>query len=172
MWDSASEVDGVGAGAASMTQGSVDEPRDSTAAWVDHFVEGWRAPAEADSFADHFIPVLDPEVRLVQPQLPSLVGHRQFRERFARPLFALIPDLRARVDGWAAAGDRVYVEFELSGTVGGRPVAWPVVDRITLRDGIAVERVSYFDPGPLIRAVVTRPRAWMPFLRARLRGAR
>jgi hypothetical protein len=54
-------------------------------AWVLAFAEGWRAPASAEAFADHFEPWFDPHIRLIQPRLPTLVGHQAFRERFARP---------------------------------------------------------------------------------------
>src|SRR5947209_10320805 len=112
-------------------------------AWVQMFAEGWRAPVDADRFADHFEPWLDPEVRLVQPQVPTTVGLRAFRERFARPLFALVPDLHGTVEGWAVRGENVYIELRLEGTVGNRPVTLRTCDRITLRDGHAVERVAH-----------------------------
>ena len=60
--------------------------RQAAQAWVLAFAEGWLAPASADAFADHFQPWFDPHIRLIQPQLPTLVGHQAFRERFARPL--------------------------------------------------------------------------------------
>lgn len=142
---------------------------DQVAAWVAEFVEGWSRPRGPDAFADHFCRVIDPEIRLVQPQIPTVVGHREFRERFARPLFALIPDIRGEVERWAGDGDVAFIELRLHGTLGGRPVSWRVVDRVTLRDGLAVERVSYFDPAPLLVAVLTRPRAWPRFVRARAR---
>jgi hypothetical protein len=52
-------------------------------AWVLACAEGWLAPASGDAFADHFQPWFDPQVRLRQPLLPTLVGHQAFRERFA-----------------------------------------------------------------------------------------
>jgi ketosteroid isomerase-like protein len=141
-------------------------------AWVAAFAEGWRAPTGADAFADHFQPWFDPHVRLVQPLLPMLGGHQAFRERFAWPLFALIPDLHGQVERSAVGADCAYVELRLGGTLGGRPVAWRVCDRTTLRDGVVVERESYFDPTPLLRAVLTRPRAWPALARARRRQRR
>jgi ketosteroid isomerase-like protein len=141
-------------------------------AWVAAFAEGWQAPPSADAFADHFQPWFDPQVRLLQPQLPTLVGHHAFRERFARPLFALIPDLHGQVERFAVGHDCAYVELTLRGTLGGRPVVWRVCDRATLRDGVVVERESYFDPLPLLRALLTRPRAWRALARARLRQRR
>ena len=133
--------------------------------WVRQFAEGWRAPADADSFADHFDPLMTDDVRLIQPQMPTAVGRPAFREQFARPVFELIPDLHATVHTWAAQANAVLIEFTLSGTLGGRPVSWRCVDRVTLRDGLACERRAYFDPTPLLAAVATRPRAWPRFAR-------
>jgi ketosteroid isomerase-like protein len=129
-------------------------------AWVAAFAEGWRAPASADAFADHFQPWFHPGIRLIQPGVPRLVGERAFRERLAGPLFALIPDLHGQVERAAVGVDCAYIELTLRGTLGGRPVCWRVCDRTTLRNGLVVERESYFDPLPLLRAILTRPRAW------------
>jgi ketosteroid isomerase-like protein len=159
-------VDGAGADA---------DPRATE--WVAGFIEGWRAPADAESFADDFDRLMTDDIRLVQPQVPTAVGRRAFREQFARPVFELIPDLHANVHRWAASGDAVMIEFTLSGTLGGRPVSWNCVDRVILSDGLATERRAYFDPTPLLAAVATRPRVWPRFarlqarqLRRRLRG--
>jgi ketosteroid isomerase-like protein len=133
--------------------------------WVRGFIEGWRAPTDADSFADHFDELMTDDVRLIQPQLPAAVGRRAFREQFARPVFELIGDLHATVHRWAADGDTVLIEFTLAGTLGGQPVSWDAVDRVTLRDGLAAERRSYFDPTPLLAAIATRPRVWPRFAR-------
>jgi hypothetical protein len=141
-------------------------------AWVRAFAAGWRAPANADAFADHFEPWFDPDIRLIQPQLSILVGHLAFRERFARPLFALIPDLHGQVERFAIGADCAYIELTLRGSLGGRPIAWRVCDRATLREGVVVERESYFDPTPLLRAVLTRPRAWPALARAWQRSRR
>jgi hypothetical protein len=60
--------------------------------WVAGFAAGWAEPTDADSFCDHFEPLLADEIRLVQPQLPTVVGKRAFREHFAR----VLGDLRGR----------------------------------------------------------------------------
>jgi ketosteroid isomerase-like protein len=143
-------------------------------AWVQEFIEGWRAPSDPESFADHFERVCTDDVRMIQPQLPTLVGKKAFREGFVRPTFALIGDLHANVHDWAADGDVIYINFTLSGTLGGKPISWPCIDRVVLRDGLACERRAHFDPMPLLGAVATRPRAWPAFVRVqmrRLRGA-
>jgi ketosteroid isomerase-like protein len=138
-------------------------------AWVAGFIEGWKTPRSATAFAAHFRSYLAPDVRLIQPQMPTIVGHRAFEAEFAEPLFALIPDLHGEIERWAASASNIYIELTLSGTLGGRPVRWRVCDRVTLRDGRAIERESYFDPSPLIRAIATRPCAWPAFLRLRAR---
>jgi limonene-1,2-epoxide hydrolase len=137
--------------------------------WVAGFAEGWRAPVGPDAFAAHFRKLLAPDVRLIQPQLPTVVGHEAFKEGFVEPVFALIPNLHGDVERWAADGDTIYIELTVSGTLGDRPVSWRVCDRVRLLDGMAVERESYFDPTVLIAAVLKRPRVWPLFLRLRAR---
>jgi ketosteroid isomerase-like protein len=144
----------------------------AAAEWVHGFIAGWRAPADAESFADHFDALITDGIRLVQPQVPTAVGRRAFREQFARPIFELIPDLHATVHRWAANGDVVMIEFTLAGTLGGRPVSWDCVDRVVLRDGLASERRAYFDPTPLLGAVATRPRVWPKFARLQVQQLR
>jgi hypothetical protein len=142
------------------------------AAFVEAFAEGWRAPAGPDAFADHFMEWVGPEIRLIQPPMPVLVGHAAFREQFARPLFALVPDLHGTVEGWGANGDLVYIELKLEGTVGGRPVTMRTCDRVKLREGIAVERLAHVDPIPLLAAIARTPRAWPGLVRQQLASRR
>jgi ketosteroid isomerase-like protein len=142
------------------------------AAWVAMFAEGWANPVDADTFCDHFDPWFDPEVRMIQPSLRPTVGPKAFREEFARPLFALVPDLYGTVENWATSGDVVYIELRLDGTVGKRAFTMHTCDRIKLREGKAVERVAYLDPAPLLKAVAASPRSWPRFLRSQLRSLR
>ena len=132
--------------------------------WVEAFTEGWLAPQSLESFAAHFEPWFTDDVRMIQPQIPDSVGKEGFRETF-RPAFELVPDLHATVQGWAANGDRVFIEFTLEGTVGGRAFSSPAVDSFRLRDGLVAERVAHFDPTPMLVAVALSPRAWPRFLR-------
>jgi SnoaL-like domain len=141
-------------------------------AWVAGFAEGWRAPAGASGLVANFAPILAPEIRLVQPQMPTLVGLEDFRHGFAEPLFELIPDLHGRVLRWAARGDDLFIVVELEGTLGGRPVRFTSCDRVTLRDGVAIEREAHMDPTPLLAAVLRAPRAWPTFLRVQLAALR
>ena len=130
------------------------------AQFVRDFQTYWRAPT-----LEGLDGMLTADVVLRQPLAPSMRGLAHAKAGFAR-IFALLPDLHAEVDRWSAAGDAVFIEFRLIGTLGGRRVEWPAVDRFTLREGMATERVSYFDPTPLIAALVGRPRAWPRFIRS------
>jgi hypothetical protein len=143
------------------------------AEWVEHFAAGWRAPTDPVSFCNHFDPVLADEIRLIQPQLPELTGKRAFREEFARPLFSLLSGIHGTVESWAStadgSGEIVFVELTIRAELaGGRPVTLRSVDKITLRDGVAIERVASLDPLELLGAVALSPRSWPAFVRARL----
>jgi ketosteroid isomerase-like protein len=154
---------------------AIATPADTTAnaaeAFVAGFTEGWRAPASAEAAATYFERLLAPDVRLIQPQLPTGVGYQALRRQFLEPLFALMPDMRCEVDRWAARGNEVFIELTVFGTVGRRPVRMRACDRFTLRNGLAIERESHVDPTPLLVAVARTPRTWPRFLRnqARLR---
>jgi ketosteroid isomerase-like protein len=141
-------------------------------AWVEMFTEGWANPIDADTFCDHFDPWFQPNVRMIQPSMRPTVGREAFREEFARPLFDLVPDLHGTVENWAAAGDVVYIELRLEGTIGRRRFTMHTCDRIKLLDGKAAERVAYLDAAPLIKAVVRSPRSWPKFLKTQLRNLR
>jgi ketosteroid isomerase-like protein len=158
--------------AATTAAESTPEQTEAAAAWVAMFAEGWATPVDTDSFCDHFEPCLDPEVRMIQPSVRPTVGHKAFREEFARPLFTLVPDLHGRVEGWSVTGDTIYIELRLEGTVGNRPFTMHTCDRIKLRDGKAIERVAYLDPAPLLKAVALSPRSWPRFIRTQLRSLR
>lgn len=100
--------------------------------------------------------------------MPTTRTREDGKRSFAR-LLALIPDLTGTVHRWGATADGVLIEFTLSGSAGGRPVSWHAVDRFVLgEDGLATERISYFDSAPLALALARRPRAWPALLRSRL----
>lgn len=56
---------------------------DGPEAFVEAFREGWRNPAGADGFVAGFLPHLDPQIRLLQPQMPVAVGVEAFRRASA-----------------------------------------------------------------------------------------
>ncbi|MDX6669999.1 MAG: hypothetical protein QOI91_362 [Solirubrobacteraceae bacterium] len=138
-------------------------------AFVEAFAAGWRAPGSAAGLVENFRPLLQEDVRLLQPQIPPLVGLDEFRSGFADPLFALMPDLHGEVEDWAARGDSVYIVIRLRGTLAGKPFQFRSCDRITLRDGRIAVREAFMDPSPMVAAALTRPRAWPLFVRIQAR---
>ena len=116
------------------------------------FAEFWEAPSP-----ERLATVLAPRVRLVAPMTPRTHTLEDGKRVFA-DLLELVPDLTGEVRRWGATADGVLIEFTLSGTVGGGPLSWHAVDRFVLgEDGLATERVSYFDPAPIALAVARRP---------------
>jgi len=150
---------------------TVTEPRaqqrSAAAEFVDFFAEGWRKGA-GPQFFDHFESRIHPDVLMTQPLAPPARGVATFRPLF-EPLFRAIPDLRGEVRSWGETDTGALIELHLSGHLGGRPVAWTTVDRIVLEDGKIKERHAYFDPAPLLKAMLLRPQVSLPLLPSLLR---
>jgi ketosteroid isomerase-like protein len=135
--------------------------------FVRRFAEFWRAPA-----LERLDTVLAPNARLSAPMVPTTFGLEAGRRVFA-DLFEMIPDLTAEVHRWGATSDGVLIEFTVRGTAGGAPISWQSVDRFVLGDdGLATERVTYFDSLPLALTVARRPRTWPRFIRSRIKQLR
>jgi hypothetical protein len=125
----------------------------------------WRAPTPRGLET-----VLAPEVRLVAPLTPTTHTREEGIRAFAA-LFELIDGISAEVHRWGATADGVLIEFTVRGRAGGAPISWRAVDRFVIgEDGLATERVSYFDSAPLALTLARHPRSWPAFFRARLRG--
>ena len=127
--------------------------------FVRRFVEYWAGPDP-----ERLPELLTADVVLAQPLSPTTHGLQAAKLAFHR-LFAQFPDLRGTVDRWRGDDQHVFIELRLHATLGGSAVEWPVVDRFTLRaDGdrlLASERVSYFDPLPLVGKLLRHPiAAW------------
>ena len=74
---------------------------------------------------------------------------------------------------WGATEDGVLIEFTLSGNAGGGPISWTAVNRFTIgEDGLATERVNYFDSTPVALTAARRPRTWPGFIRTQIRQLR
>ena len=140
-----------------------DSPSGTDAA---RFVEGF-ADAWGRSDIDALLALLDEEIVLEQPTLPTTIGKAQAREAFTR-LFTAFPGLRGTVHSWAGNGDLVFIEFTLSCSFGTGQLSWPAVDRFRLRNGLALERINYFDPTHLFIQILRRPSGWRNLARARL----
>jgi hypothetical protein len=139
----------------------------AAADFAGRFAEYWKAPTPAGLDT-----VLAERVRLVAPMTPVTHTLAEGQRAFAE-LFELIGEMTAEMHRWGATADGVLIEFTITGTAGGKPISWDAVDRFVLgEDGLATERVSYFDSGPIVLAAAGRPRTWPAFLRSRLRQLR
>lgn len=132
----------------------------AAAAFVQRFGQTWANP---DPQRLNGLVHLD--VAFTQPLEPDLRGHQQVAD-FWRRVFTLIPDLHGEVLSWGFRAGILYIELRMIGTLGGRPIEWVTLDRIRLEDGKVRQRTAYFNPLPLVRAVITRPRAWPRWLAA------
>ncbi|WP_414945605.1 AfsR/SARP family transcriptional regulator [Amycolatopsis sp. cmx-11-32] len=136
-------------------------PDGPAAAFVDAFVQGWRAPADADELADHFDPWLHADYRFTQPLIRAPgSGRSAFREKFARPIFSLCSDVRGSVESWAHRDGMLFIAFRLDVTVGRRRVRLRVCDQVLLDDGLVAERHTHLDVVPLLSAILRSPRLW------------
>jgi hypothetical protein len=130
--------------------------------FVRRFEEFWTA-----AVPDRLGRLLAADVRLVAPLTPTTETLEDGERAFAA-IFALVPDLTGEVNSWGATEAGVMIDLTVSGTAGGSPISWRAIDRISIgADGLATERVSYFDSLPLILTVARRPRVWPAFLRGR-----
>lgn len=140
---------------------------EAAADFVRRFEEFWAAPSR-----ERLAAVIAPDARLVAPMNPTTHTLDEGWQAFDG-LLELIPGLSAEVHRWGATDDGVLIEFTLSGTAGGGPISWTAVDRFTLNDeGLATERITYFDSVPIALTVARRPRVWPSFARAQLNRAR
>lgn len=138
----------------------------AVADWVARFADIWRGGARN---LDDFMSLFDDGVRLAAPGVTPTVGAVAGREAFRRA-FAVFPDMTATLEGWAHAGDTLFVEVTFQATIGGRLTPWRGIDRFTIRDGRVVERVAFFNPLRVRRALLRRPAGWRQLLRLRSAG--
>jgi ketosteroid isomerase-like protein len=136
--------------------------RSGASEFVERFADAWRK-----SDVESLLALLTEDIVLRQPMLPTTTGKAAARAAFTR-LFVAFPGLTATVHRWAAEEDELFIEFTLSCDFGGRKLSWPAVDRFLLRDGLAAERVNYFDSMPLLFKILVRPRGWRGLARARM----
>jgi len=138
-------------------------PDRDAARFVERFGDAWAGP-----HPEALLDLLHPEVRLLQPIFGPTTGRAAADGGFVRPLLRFLPDLRLRVARWSAVGDVVFIEWNASATLAGRPLRWSGVDRFLLAGERAIERVAYFDALPLFMAVLLRPSCWPAFRRSGL----
>jgi hypothetical protein len=128
--------------------------------FVQRFAEVWKHPSP-----ERLVVLLHPDMVLYQPQAPAIRGKQAARREFER-LLRWLPDLCGDVKRWCGASGVVFIEWHMHFPI-GRRLAIRAVDRFVLWQGLGIERAVYFNPLPLLAAVVTHPQAWPRFIRYR-----
>jgi SnoaL-like protein len=132
------------------------------AGFVARFADGWSGP-----YPERLLALLHPGVRLIQPLSAPITGCAAAERELFEPLFRFLPDLRLAVARWSAEGDVLFIEWTASATLGTGNLRWSGVDRFLLgTDGTALERVAWFDPAPLLVAILRHPSCWWRFVRS------
>ena len=151
------------AGDGSVPTGIVDRVTTSDAhAFVAKFAKFWSDPSP-----ERLAALLHSDVHLVQPLSAPVTGIDAAQKQFHR-YFASLPELTGRVDRWCADGDLVFIEFRLRARIGHAVIEWPNVNRLLLRDGRAIERVTYFDPIAILPTLLRHPSVWWRWWRSRV----
>jgi hypothetical protein len=115
----------------------VADPED----FVRRFAAWWAAPDP-----ETLPTTLAADVHLAAPGTEETFDLAAAQQGF-RDLLAAIPDLTGEVHRWGTHPEGVFIEFTMSGTVGDRRFAVRAVDDFLVgEDGLATERISYFDP--------------------------
>lgn len=128
--------------------------------FVAKFADFWSNPSP-----QRLPELLHPGVVLLQPLAAPMVGIHAAQSEFER-IWCCLPDLRGRVDRWCGDGDLVFIEFRLHARVGSTVIEWPNVNRLALRDGKAIERVTYFDPLAILPTLLRHPSIWWRWWRS------
>ncbi len=132
--------------------------------YVARWREAWSHGAVEPCLSEHATTIRDERTLYVQPLFDAVVGEQGMRQMF-EGVFALIPDLNAQLDHWSVGEGFAFIEFTLTGTLGGKPIQWRGVDRMELEGEKLVMRETYYDPLPVLVAMLTRPRAWPRLVR-------
>ncbi len=114
--------------------------------FVRRFEEAWVDPAT------RFAELFHPEGTLYQQGMERPITKDEIPAHVAA-ILSLIPDQRIVAQRWAVNGDDVFIEWTASATFRGEAVSWSGASRFTLRDGLVLEEIAYFDTLPL-RALI------------------
>lgn len=118
-------------------------------AFVKKFEHAWRDPIA------RFARLFHPEGTLFQQGMERPLTRDEITPHVSRVL-TLMPDQQIEVKRWAANRDDVFIEWSASATLRNQPIVWSGASRFTLRDGLILEEIAYFDTLPL-RAIVDDP---------------
>jgi SnoaL-like protein len=111
--------------------------------FVEKFREIWGDP-DPDRYRD----LWTEEGLLLHPGMDEPLPWQGIAD-YVRSMLEIAPDLRLRVDRWAAADDFVLIEWTITATFRDEPIEWSGVDRFSLSGDRATYGIAYFDTLPL-----------------------
>jgi hypothetical protein len=117
---------------------------------VDGFVRAFAAHWE--DAVGGFESVMHPGATLWVAGAPEPLPYEE-ADGFVRAVKRAIPDIRLEVLNWAARGDQVFTEWEMTGTIGGKRVVWRGINRNTLDGAKSRGAISCWDRYALLRQV-------------------
>ena len=129
--------------------------------FAERFAKAWELPT-----AEGLGALLAEDVLLVQPHLAPIRGREAAIREFRR-LFSWLPGSYTEVVRWLEDSDVALIEHVLHFPVGSDFIRIPAVDRFKLKEGLALERVVYFDQFPLVLGVLRYPSLWLGFMKYR-----
>lgn len=94
--------------------------------------------------ADQLWKAIDPQATIHHSGMESPIRGEDEPD-YVRAIKALMPDIGLEVTSWAAREDVVFIEYEMSGTVAGRPLTWTGIGRFKLRGERAVDAIGRWD---------------------------
>ena len=94
--------------------------------------------------ADRLEEAIDPEATIHHSGMERPISGAE-EPAYVRATKALMPDIHLEVANWAANGDVVFVEYEVSATLAGRPLNWTGIGRFKLRGARTIDAIGRWD---------------------------
>lgn len=130
----------------------------------ERFTATWQNPT-----AHKLGELLADDIVLYQPHMTPIKGKQAAVQEFER-LLNWLPGTHSVVKCWREDEEIALIEHELNFPFGNKCIKLPAVDRFILADGLARERVVYFDQVRLITAVLKHPSKWKGYFDYRFGG--
>lgn len=138
----------------------MEHTRDSS--FCRRFEQAWAEPTP-----ERLASLLTGDVVLYQPQLPPIRGKAAVIAEFTR-LLKWLPGTHSVTTRWQENAKEAFIEHTLHFPAGRDFIRLPAVDVFRLENGLARERIVYFDQVKLITGVLKHPSLWPGFIRYRL----
>ncbi len=107
--------------------------------FMQHYMEVW------PTFnAERLGEAVDPEATIHHSGMANPIRGSEEPD-YVRAIKALMPDIKLEVAHWAANGDVVFIEYEMSGTLAGQPLSWTGIGRFKLRGERAIDAIGRWD---------------------------